>query len=90
MQGDELHLILANYRSHTRYMADFGAAETTDDRLTPMQSLAPQEGRLDFEPASAKRERSVGGLGKIFQWNHRELAVLYKHMTPRPLVQPTP
>ena len=90
VQGDELHLILANYRSHTRYMADFGAAETQDDRLTPMQSLAPQEGRLDFEPDSAKRERPVGGLGKLFQWNHRELAVLYKQLPPRPLVQPTP
>jgi len=90
VQGDELHLILANYRSHTRYMADFGAAETQDDRLTPMQPLAPQDGRLEFEPDSAKRERPVGGLGKIFQWNHRELAVLYKQLPPRPLVQRDP
>jgi hypothetical protein len=90
VQGDELHLILANYRSHTRYMADFGAAETQDDRRTPMQSLAPQGGRLDFEPDSAKRERPVGVLGKIFQWNDRELAVLYKQLPPRPLVQPAP
>jgi hypothetical protein len=90
VQGDELHLILANYRSHTRYMADFGSAETEDDRLTPMQSLAPQEGRLDFEPDSAKWERPVGGLGKIFQWNHRELAVLYKQLPPHSLVQPVP
>jgi hypothetical protein len=90
INGDELHLILANYRSHTRYMADFGAAETEDDRRTPMQSLAPQEGRLDFEPASARRERPIGGLEKIFQWNHRELAVRYKQLPPRPLVQPAP
>ncbi|OAI49830.1 hypothetical protein AYO43_00185 [Nitrospira sp. SCGC AG-212-E16] len=90
VQGNELHLILANYRSHTRYMADFGAAETTDDRLTPMQSLAPQEGRVDFEPESAKQERPVGGLGKLFHWDHRELAVLYKQLPPRPLVQLTP
>src|SRR5262245_57055683 len=90
VQGDELHLILANYRSHTRYMADFGAAETQDDRLTPMQPLAPQDGRLEFEPDSAKRERPVGGLGKIFQWNHRELAVLYKQLPARPLVLPDP
>jgi hypothetical protein len=88
IQGDELHLILANYRSHTRYMADFGVAETQDDRRTPMQSLSPQGGRLDFEPGSAKREPSAGGLEKIFQWNHRELAVLYKQLPPRPLVQP--
>ena len=88
VQGDELHLILANYRSHTRYMADFGVAETQDDRLTPMQSLAPQDGRLDFEPNSAKRELSVGGLGKLFHWDRRELAVLYKQLPSRPLVQP--
>ena len=90
VQGDELHLILANYRSHTHYMADFGVAETQDDRLTPMQSLAPQEGRLDFEPNSANQERPVGGLEKIFQWNYRELAVLYKQLPPHPLVQPAP
>jgi hypothetical protein len=90
VQGDELHLILANYRSHTHYMADFGVAETQDDRLTPMQSLAPQGGRLNFEPHSDKQERSVGGLEKLFQPDHRELAVLYKQLPPRPLVQPAP
>lgn len=90
LRGDELHVILANYRSHTRYMADFGGADTEDDRLTPMQSLAPQNGRLDFEPASAKRERSSGALGKVLQWNNRELTVVYKQLSPRPLVQPTP
>jgi hypothetical protein len=88
VQDDALHLILANYRSHTHYMADLGVAETQDDRLTPMQSLAPQDGRLDFEPHSAKRERTVGVLGKLFQWNDRELAVAYKQLPPRPLVHP--
>ena len=88
VQGDELHLFLANYRSPTHYMADFGAAETQDDRLTPMQSLAPQGGRLDFEPDSAKQERPVGGLEKLLQWDHRELTVLYKQLPPHPLVQP--
>ena len=90
VQGDELHLILANYRSHTRYMADLGVAETQDDRLTPMKSLAPQGGRLDFEPHSAKREQSAGILKRIFQWDHRELTVLYQQLPPRPLVQPAP
>jgi hypothetical protein len=88
VQGDELHLILANYRSPTRYMADFGAAETQDDRLTPMQSLAPQGGRLNFEPYSAKRERPVGGLEKLFQRDPRELTVLYEQLPPRPLILP--
>jgi hypothetical protein len=90
VQGDELHLILANYRSHTHYMPDFGAAETKDDRLTPMESLSPQRGRLDFEPYTAKHERPVGALEKLFQWDHRELAILYKQLPPRPLVPPAP
>jgi hypothetical protein len=90
VQGDDLHLILANYRSRTRYMADVGVAETQDDRLTPMQSLAPQLGRLDFEPYSAKRERPVGALGKVFQWDRRDVVVLYKQLPPRSLSQSGP
>jgi hypothetical protein len=87
VQGDELHLILANYRSRTHYMADYGVAETTDDSLTPMESLAPQGGRVDFEPSSAKLVRPVGVLEKLFQWDNREVAVFYKQLPPRPLVQ---
>jgi len=88
VQVDELHLILANYWSPTHYWADFGVAETEDDRLTPMQSLAPQGGRLDFEPQSAKWEQPVGCLEKLFQRDHRELLVLYKQLPPRTLVAP--
>jgi hypothetical protein len=88
--GDELHLVLANYRSHTHYIADVGVAETADDRLTPMQSLAPQGGQIGFEPSSAKRERPIGGLEKLFQWDNRERTVLYKQLPPRPLVQAVP
>lgn len=87
VRGDELHLILANYRSHTHYRADLGVAETQDDRLTPLKSMAPQSGRVDFEPYSAKREQSSGGLEKLFQWDHREVAVLYKQLPPHPLSQ---
>lgn len=90
VQGDELHLILANYRSHTHYMADMGVAETQDDRMTPMKPLSPQLGRLDFEPNQAKHERLAGVLEKLFQWDQRELAVLYKQLPPRPLVEPVP
>lgn len=88
VRDDELHLILANYRSHTHYRADLGVAETQDDRLTPMKSLAPQSGRIDFEPYSAKREQSAGGLEKLFQWDRREVTVLYKQLPPHPLSQP--
>jgi hypothetical protein len=83
IQGEELHLILANYRSQTRYMADMGVVETQDDRLTPMQSLAPQAGRLNFDPHSAKREKASGGLEKLLQQDQRELAVLYKQVPVR-------
>ena len=90
IRGDELHLILANYRSNTRHMADMGVAETQDDRLTPMQSLAPQGGRLTFEPHSAKQEKPNGNLGNLFHRDRRELMVLYKQLLPRPLVQAVP
>jgi hypothetical protein len=90
VQGDEFHLIVANYRSHTNYMADYGVADSQDDRLTPMQSLAPQDGQLDFEPYSAKAEQSAGGLQKLLQWNYREVAILYKRLPPRPLVGRAP
>ncbi len=90
VRDDEVHIILANYRSHTHFMADMGVAETQDDRMTPMESLNPQLGRVDFEPTSAKRERPVGGLEKLFQWDHRDLTVLYKQLPPRTLVQSVP
>ena len=90
IQGDELHLILANYRSQTRYMADMGIADTQDDRLTPMQTLAPQGGHLNFEPYSAKREKPSGGFEKLLQQDQRELTVLYKQLPPHPLGQPNP
>ena len=90
IQGEELRLILANYRSNTHYMADMGVAETQDDRLTPMQSMAPQAGRLNFEPQSAKQEPTVGRLEQLFQPDHRELTVLYKQLPPRSLVQAVP
>lgn len=86
VQGDELHIILANYRSATHYGADIGVADTTDDRLTPMRSLAPQRGRLDFEPKSAKREPHVSPFGKLFQWDRRELVILFENL-PRRSIQ---
>ena len=65
-------------------------AEVQDDRLTPMQSLAPQGGRLNFEPDSAKQEKPIGGLGKLLQQDQRKLTILYKQLPPRPLVQSAP
>ena len=89
VQGQELHFILANYRSPTHYAADIGVADTTDDRLTPMQSLAPQRGRLDFDPASAKREPRISLFAKMFQLDRREVIVSYKLLPPQPLRQPS-
>ena len=83
VQGDGLHIILANYRSATHYGADVGVADTTDDRLTPMRSLAPQRGRLDFEPKLAKREPHVSAFGKLFQWDRRELVILFENLPRR-------
>ena len=83
VQGEELHIVLSNYHSSTHYMADIGVADTTDDRLTPMQSLAPQRGRLDFEPRRAMLTQSSNGWSKFFERDRRELIVLIKQLTPR-------
>ena len=83
VQGEELHIILANYRSPTHYSADMGVADTGDDRLTPMRSLAPQRGRLDFEPISATRAPDVSVFGKLFQWDRREVVILFKDLPRR-------
>lgn len=85
VQEDAMHVILANYRSHTHYAADLGMADTDDDRLTPMRPLAPQRGRLDFEPPSARLVPTVNGLAKLFQWDRRELIVRYRLIPPRNL-----
>jgi hypothetical protein len=89
-QGDELHIILANYHSPTHFSADIGVADTTDDRLTPMRAHAPQRGKLDFEPHAAKREATTEGFAGWFRQDRREVRVLYRLLSagvpePRPL-----
>jgi len=90
VHGEEMHVILANHRSHTNYMADYGTASTTDDRLTPMRSIAPQQGRLGFEPPSARRPSQSGVWSKFFQVDKRELIVAYKEINPTPFISLPP
>ena len=83
--GDELHILLSNYRSETHAAADIGVADTDDERLTPMRSLAPQRGALDFQPATARRRVVAGGVRRLFEWDRRELVILYGTLQPAPL-----
>ena len=82
VNGEELHIVLSNYRSQTHFMADPGVVDTTDDRLTPMRSIAPQEGRLDFEPVSAIAPSHSSGLSNVFRRDRREVVVLYRRLAP--------
>lgn len=84
VEGNELHVVLSNYRSPTHYMADPGVADTTDDRLVPMRSIAPQRGRLDFDPASAKRETAMSPIQALFHRDRREIIILPSRLTPIP------
>lgn len=88
--GEELHLVLGNYRSETHYSADFGGADNTDDRLTPMKALAPQRGRLYFEPRYAERSSDRSGLPRWFQLGRREIIVQHSLLPPRAIFNPTP
>lgn len=84
VDGDELHLILSNLKSGTHYAADIGVADVADDRLTPMRSLAPQHGKLGFDPESALREPDQSFLTQVFHDDRRELVVLYKTLPLKP------
>ncbi len=85
---DDLHILLANYRSLTHYNADSGVADTTDDRLTPLRALAPQRGRFGFEPLEAVGETTGSGISAWFQPDRREVIVRYKRVPPRRLSLP--
>lgn len=75
LAGTDLHVILSNYRSNTHSAADIGTADTQDDRLTPLRSLAPQKGTLRFEPAEFQRPAAPQGAGRLFHWDRRELII---------------
>lgn len=83
VEGDELHLLLSNLRSGTHPVADIGVAPSEDDRLRPLESLAPQRGALVFLPASAARNPAPSGLKRITHWDRREVIVRFHALTPR-------
>lgn len=88
VQGENLHIVLANYRSPTHFSADIGVADTMDDRLTPLRAIAPQRGLLTFEPREAAGEMTESGMAKWFQEDKREVIVRYKTLQPRTFRQP--
>jgi hypothetical protein len=90
VRGDKLHLVLGNYRSSTHYSADIGVADTIDERLTPMQPLAPQRGRLDFEPRTALQPIDSSTWSRFFQRDRRELVILFRQLAPRIVTPPAP
>jgi len=82
IDGEELHIVLSNYRSPTHYASDPGVDDTFDDRLTPMRTIAPQETRLDFEPISAIAPSREGRLTSLFSAERREVVVLFRQLAP--------
>lgn len=75
LDGENLHVLLSNYRSETHYTADIGMADTEDDRLTPLRSLVPQKGTLHFEPSEFQLSAEPQGAGRLFHWDQRELII---------------
>ena len=81
IDGDELHLILGNYRSETNYASDPGIGATADGRSTPLQPIAPQETKLDFEPTTAVVPSQKGFWSRLLRPERREIVVLFKKLT---------
>jgi hypothetical protein len=81
VDGDKLHIVLSNLQSNTHFTADTGVADTHDDRLSPMKSIAPQRGKLTFVPETALVDEAPDGLTRVFQQDRRELVVQYKTLS---------
>lgn len=84
IHGDELHFLLSNYRSPTRYPPDAETMRYIDGRSAPLQSITPQETKLDFEPMSALVPSEKGFLRNPFRPERREIIVLFKMLTDKP------
>lgn len=81
INGDKLHFLLSNYRSPARYPPDAETMRYIDGRSTPLQSITPQETKLDFQPMSALVPSEQGFLRNPFRPKQRELIVLFKMLT---------
>lgn len=80
IRGDELHFLLSNYRSPTRYPPDAETMIYVDGRFTPLQSIAPQETTVDFQPISARAPSQQKLLRNPFRPKQRDLVVLFKQL----------
>jgi hypothetical protein len=78
VRGEQMHIVLANYRAPTHYASDPGVADTQDDRLTPRRPIAPQVEQLEFEPANALVKESGDGLSRLFVQRPRQVVVLFR------------
>ncbi len=82
VDGEEMHVVLTNYRSPTHSASDPGVDDTMDDRLTPMRRMAPQEAILYFEPSDAIAPSQTSFLSSLFSAERREVVVRYKRLAP--------
>jgi len=91
LDGEELHVVLSNYRSQTLSSGDTSSADTMDDRLTPLRSLAPQKGKLSFEPSEFQRPADPISAASLFHWDRRELIIHVNRLPLTPTAaKPTP
>ena len=80
VDGDELHLILSNYRSETNYAPDPGIGDKLDGRSTPLQPIAPQRTKVYFEPATAVAPSQQGILQSLLRPKRQEIILLFKNL----------
>lgn len=80
INGDELHLILGNYRSETGYAPDPGIGDKLDGRSTPLQPIAPQQTKVYFEPATAVAPSQQGIIQRLFGPQRQEIILLFKNL----------
>jgi len=84
IDGDMLHFLLSNYRSPTRYPPDIETMRYVDGRSTPLQPIAPQEVKLDFQPRSAVAPPRQYLFKNPFRPDRQKIVILFKTLSGGP------
>ncbi len=79
-----LYFVLSNYRAPSGFMADYGMADTLDDRRFPLRSMAPQQVTLQFDPVSLVVAPQENSQSNGLSLQRRTIAVLFRQLPMRP------
>ena len=75
--GDELHVVLSNYRVKTGIWVDNEYYEAPF-RMSPLEPIQPEPGRLYFQPSQYMVKPSESPLKEVIGAHHYHVGILYR------------